>query len=195
MSKKIADIFKLTHISMNSLLNGYVAENPGEEESLAIKRALSSGELPEDQIMNALFSARASRKDAKELGMCVDGYPLTETQVAFLRETLGVEPSLVIMLECSDNFVISNAEYVDSLTGKSLTLEEAKTTQDPQLVKRIGQQVNENEEPLYASLEKWEMAKRTLSKAFEQKVVSFDIEKSSESQVIESIEFLLRTMF
>lgn len=180
---------------MNSLLNGYVAENPGEEESLAIKRALSSGELPEDQIMNALFSARASRKDAKELGMCVDGYPLTETQVAFLRETLGVEPSLVIMLECSDNFVISNAEYVDSLTGKSLTFEEAKTTQDPQLVKRIGQQVNENEEPLYASLEKWEMAKRTLSKAFEQKVVSFDIEKSSESQVIESIEFLLRTMF
>lgn len=195
VSKKISEIFKLTHISLISLLNSYVAENPGEEDSLMIKRALSSGEYPADDIVNSLFAVRQMRMDAKELGTCIDGYPQTEEQVAFLRDTLRVEPALVILLECSDNYVLNKTEYVDNLTGKTLTLEEAKATQDPLLVSRINQLINESEEPLYASLEKWELTKRTLTKAFEQKVISFDVEKSSESQIIENIEFILRTMF
>jgi adenylate kinase family enzyme len=184
----------LTHISMHSLLKDFLFENPGEEDALAIKKSLMNGENSPDNITNALLALRATRKDARELGACIDGYPMTEGQVSYLRDTLKTEPSLVILLECSDNFVTDMAEYVDPISGNTYTLEQAKTSNDSVLYSRIRQMYEEELETLHSCIENWELTKRALIKAYEQKVVSIDLEKQPESHIVQKIEFMLRSM-
>ena len=195
VSQRIADSFKITHLSLQSLLIDYIAENPGDEDALEIKRKLMSGLSPSDSIVNALVGVRMSKKDVRDLGLCIDTYPNTEAQVDYMRSSLQIEPTFIFMLECSDNFIFKEQLLVDSLTGKSVTLEQARASNDPGLLNRISELARESKESLQNSIETWDLTRRTLFKHFENKVISINIENISENQVIEKLNHTLRKMF
>ena len=180
VSQRIADSFKITHLSLQSLLIDYIAENPGDEDALEIKRKLMSGLSPPDSIVNALVGVRMSKKDVRDLGLCIDTYPNTEAQVDYMRSSLQIEPTFIFMLECSDNFIFKEQLLVDSLTGKSVTLEQARASNDPGLLNRISELARESKESLQNSIETWDLTRRTLFKHFENKVISINIENRRE---------------
>lgn len=192
VAEKVADAFSLTHISIQSLLANFIVENPGEEDAIEVRKKLASGLNPPDEITNALLATRLACKDAKDLGVAIVDYPRTEGQLAFLKNTLLIEPTIVIMLECSDNFIMTEQRFVDPVTGQHLTLQLAKTSGDLGLIHRISQLSEETKEFAVNSIEKWELTRRTLLKHFEQKTVSLWIEDKSEHQIIEQLSHILR---
>lgn len=195
MSEKLAEEFKFTHVSIQSLLTDFIAENPGDEEAIEVRRKLVSGQNAPDEIANGLLAARLARKDAKDLGVVLVDFPQTDAQLQFMKTGLQVEPSVVFMLECSDSFVLAEHVYVDPLTGKSLTIDQAKASGDHGLLQRITQLARENSEALQKSIERWELTRRNLVKHFEHQTVSINIENRTEKQIIEQLTHILRKKF
>lgn len=195
VGEKLAEEFRLTHVSVQSLLADYLAENSGEEDAAEIRRRLAAGQQPPDDITSALLAARLSRKDAKELGMVLDGYPCNEHQVAYLRNSLALEPTTVFLLDCSDSFVFAEQRFVDPVSGRSLTLEAARASGDHALEHRISRAAEENREALQNHIERWELTRRTLVKHFEHQTVSVSIEDKSEQQIFEEMAHIMRKKF
>jgi adenylate kinase family enzyme len=195
VGKTIADEFKLTHVSIQSILNNFVSENHGDEDAIEIRQKLLAGHSPSDEITNALVAARLARKDANDLGVIIDGYPSTEAQVQYLRQTLGIEPNVVFMLECSDNFVFSEQSFVDPVTGVTTTLEGARASGDHALLLRINQLAEEGREAMQNNIERWELCRRNLLKHFEHKAISVSLEGRTEHQILEHITQILRKKF
>ena len=195
VSKKIAETFELTHISVQSLFNDYISENPGEEDALEIKKKLEVGQNPSDDITNALLAVRLATHDAKDLGICIDGYPENEAQINFLRSNLVIEPTFIFMLECSDNFVMKEQNLVDPISGKTLTIDQIKGSNDSALIYRMNQIISERKESLENIIDRWELTRRAIVKNFDDKAISIDVEHLSENQVIEKLNQILRKMF
>lgn len=191
----MAEEFKLTHVSIQSLLNDFVSENHGDEDAIEIRQKLLAGLNPSDDITNALLAARLARKDAKDLGVIIDGYPSTEAQVQYLTQTLEIEPTVVFMLECSDSFVFSEQAFVDPVTGVTTTLEAARAGNDHSLLLRINQLAQEGREAMQNSIERWELSRRTLLKHFEHMAITVSLEGRTEHQIIEHITQILRKKF
>lgn len=192
VTHRISDIFKLTHISMQSLLNDYVSDNAGSEEALDIKRNFESGGQTKDEIVNALFASRFVRKDAKNLGTCLDGFPKTESQANYFKNTLKAEPNFVFILHLNDQQIYQRNHILDPVTGKKYLLSEAQSSGDYGLLNRINNIARENEDVLQKRIDHWELAQRTLNKYYEQKIHKLDASKYSENQIVEMISHTIR---
>ena len=127
---------------MQSMLNDFVAQNPGSEEALAIKTCMQEGTRIRDDIFNSLFAMRVMKRDSTELGACIDGFPKSDGQIAYLRHTLKIEPTFIFMLECSERLLMDRQQILDLQTGKKYTLPQAKETGDYKLLSRVSQIAN-----------------------------------------------------
>lgn len=194
VSKLIAEKFRLRHISMQCLLNDFIAENPGADETLDIKRCAAEGTRVRDELVNALFGVRMRKHDAKELGACIDGYPKTEGQVNFMKNSLRVEPNYVFVLECSEDKLTERNRIFDVKTSKKYNLEEAKQAGDYALAHRVSQALEDSSQAFKNRVENWELTKRDISKGFEGKIITLQIEQQTEEQIVERIEFIVRKM-
>lgn len=179
---------------MQSLINDYISDNPGGDDTIEIKQAINRGARVRDDIANSLFSLRINRKDAKELGACIEGYPKTEAQIQFMRNTLKIEPTFIFILECSDNYSFERYRVFDSITANHYSIQEVKNSGDVPLLGRIQQLANERKPVLSKRIEGWDITRRGLLKYYESKTMNINIEKYTESQVFEKITFILRTM-
>jgi len=173
-------------------LNDFIVENPGADETMEIKRCLAEGTRVRDDLVNALFGLRIRKQDARELGACIDGFPKSEGQVNFMKNTLRMEPNYVFVLECSEESLTERNRVFDSKISKKYSLEEAKKTGDYALAHRVTQALEESSEAFKRRVESWEMTKRDISKGFEGKIVTLHIENQTEDQVVEKIEFMVR---
>lgn len=182
----------MTHVNSQSLVADFVAENPGDEDAVELKRRMLAGQQVPDNLANALIAARLARKDANELGTVIDGFPATEGQLAYFSQTLNLTPAVVFMLECSDSHVLGQQQFVDPLTGVALTLDQAKATDDHALLHRISLQAQEIENAIQNNLEHWELTRRSLVKHFDTKTISVQIENKTENQILEHLAQILR---
>ncbi|KAK9102117.1 hypothetical protein Sjap_019371 [Stephania japonica] len=80
---------------------------------------MNAGQLVPDEIVNAMVTSRLSRKDAKEKGWLLDGYPRTSPQAESL-ERLNIRPDIYIVLEVPDEILIDRCvgRRLDPVTGK-----------------------------------------------------------------------------
>ena len=191
MSEKIADIFKLTHISMQCLLNDYMSNNPGGEDTIHMKKRFNSGMLVSDEIVNSLFALRVTRRDAKELGACIDGYPKTEGQMNYLKNTLKIDPTFVIVLECPEHLITERNRIVDTQTGQKYSLQMVRESDDFELKNRIQQVANESTQVMQKRIANWDNTRKLLHRFYDKKVVTINVEKMTEEETVEKIVFLL----
>jgi adenylate kinase family enzyme len=179
---------------MQCLLNDYIAENPGADETMEIKRCFADGTRVRDDLVNALFGVRIRRHDTRELGACIDGFPKTEGQVNFMKNTLRIEPNYVFVLECSEESLAERNRIFDVKTSKKYSIEEARQTGDYALTHRITQAIEDSAQAFKNRVDSWETTKRDIFKGFEGKIVTIHIEKQTEQQIVEKIEFIVRKM-
>ena len=84
-AKRIAQIFKIPHISTGDMLREAVAA--GNDLGLKVKEIMDKGLLVPDDLMIDLVRERLSREDTRN-GFILDGFPRTVEQAAALDEML-----------------------------------------------------------------------------------------------------------
>lgn len=84
-AKRIAQIFKIPHISTGDMLREAVAA--GTDLGLKVKEIMDKGLLVPDDLMIDLVRERLSREDTRN-GFILDGFPRTVEQAAALDEML-----------------------------------------------------------------------------------------------------------
>lgn len=188
----MATALKLCHVSVQALLMEYVAENAGSDQAIEIKRCCEAGDQVRDELVNGLFAVRFNRRDARELGACIDGYPKSDAQAHFFRQTLKADASFVFALQLEDHCVFQRHHFVDPVSGKKYRLEDAKHSGDYGLLNRITQAAQDSHELLQKRIDHWELTSRTLNKYFEQKVHRLDAAQLTEDQLVERILFTVK---
>ena len=152
---------------------------------------MQEGTRIRDDIVNSLFALRVKKRDSTELGACIDGYPKSDSQIGYLRNTLRIEPTFVFVLECSERLLMDRQKILDLPTGKKYTLLQAKESGDYKLLSRLTQIANESKQALHNRIENWDMTKRSLLKTFESKVVTINIEGLDEAQIVDKVIFMI----
>lgn len=188
----MAAAFKLCHVSVQALLTEFVAENAGSEQAIEIKRCCEAGDQVRDDLVNGLFALRFNRRDARELGTCLDGYPKTDAQAFFFRQTLKADVNFVFALQLADHLVFERHHFVDPVSGKKCRLADAKDSGDYGLLNRITQAAEDSHELLQKRIDHWELTSRSLNKYFEAKVHKIDAAQLTEDQIVERILFTVK---
>lgn len=191
ISKMIAESLKMVHVSVQCLLNDFVYENPGHEDTIQISNCFEEGKHVDDNLVNALFGKRINRVDARELGACIDGFPKNDAQIQFLKNKLKIEPTYIFLLESSETIIPEKSRIFDPLTGKKYLLSEAQQLGDYNLLNRITDLANEKHEVLQKRLDNWHLTRRVLEKHFGSKIIKIDTQKFTDEQVVEKISFYL----
>ncbi len=177
---------------MQAILNEFVAVNAGSEEAVEIKRTCEAGDQVRDELVNSLFALRFNRRDARELGTCLDGFPKTDLQAHYFRSVLKADLNFVFVLQLSDNLVFQRHHFVDPVSGKKFRLVDAKDSGDYGLLNRITQAAEDSHELLQKRIDHWELTSRTLNKYFESKVHKIDADRLTEDQIVEKISFIMK---
>lgn len=177
---------------MQAILNEFVADNAGTEHALEIKRSCEAGDQVRDELVNGLFALRFNRRDARELGTCLDGFPKTDSQAHYLRHALKAEVNFVFVLQLTDNLVHQRHHFVDPVSGQKFRLADAKASGDYGLLNRISQAAEESHELVQKRIDHWELTSRTLNKFYESKIHKIDVEKLTEDQIVEKIAFIMK---
>ena len=88
-----------------------------------IKRAIISGQLLPDHLMNNLVSERISQPDCQINGWVLEGYPMTESQFNQLK-AMNVKPTATILLqqEEEDSVIRLRERRIDPYTGQSYNM-------------------------------------------------------------------------
>ncbi len=87
-AKRLAESFRLAHISTGDMLRGQVAR--GTEQGLRAKGLMDSGKLVPDDLIVAMVKDRIAEPDAKAAWI-LDGFPRTLPQAEALDRLLGTD--------------------------------------------------------------------------------------------------------
>ena len=160
-----------------------------------IRNRQMAGELVEDEMINTLVGLRANKKDVKNLGCCIDGYPKTSAQIRFMKDVLNIEPSWIFILETSERAILANSrnKLFDPLTG---TKSEERIVIGSQLeiAHRLTEVPNETPEAIRKRLETWDDTKRLLMKAYPDQIISIDMQSLNIQQATEKISSLMKML-
>lgn len=120
-AKLIADQFGLICVSVRDLVTMQSKKTP--ELGQVIKRAIISGQLLPDHLMNNLVSERISQPDCQINGWVLEGYPMTESQFNQLK-AMNVKPTATILLqqEEEDSVIRLRERRIDPYTGQSYNM-------------------------------------------------------------------------
>ncbi|XP_068649414.1 adenylate kinase 5, chloroplastic [Aristolochia californica] len=99
----IVEKFGIVHISTGDLLRAEVSSET--EIGKKAKEYMENGLLVPDEIVTEMVMARLSRKDAKEKGWLLDGYPRSFSQAQSLEER-NIRPDIFIVLDVPDEVLI-----------------------------------------------------------------------------------------
>ena len=81
---------------------------------------MEKGENLPDHFVNRIVSERFEKKDYEALGLCLEGYPRTESQYSYLRKQLNVSPDIVLLIDYPDEVITTSYknQRVDPNTGR-----------------------------------------------------------------------------
>ncbi|XP_078443355.1 adenylate kinase family protein isoform X1 [Wolffia australiana] len=114
--------YGLVHISTGDLLRAEVAS--GTEIGKKAKEYMENGFLVPDEVVIAMVVDRLSRKDVKEKGWLLDGFPRSQPQAESL-ERLKIRPDIFIVLDVPDEILINRCvgRRLDPVTGRIYHIE------------------------------------------------------------------------
>ncbi|EEF38880.1 adenylate kinase, putative [Ricinus communis] len=109
--------FGLVHISTGDILRAEVSAET--DIGKKAKEFMNAGQLVPDEIVTAMVTSRLSRKDVKQKGWLLDGYPRSLSQAESLEE-LKIRPDIYIVLDVPDEILVERCvgRRLDPLTGK-----------------------------------------------------------------------------
>lgn len=112
------------HVSTGELLRDLVARGGAHPHAATIAACMQAGQLVPAAIMQDIVLERLRRPDCRLFGFLLDGYPPSRADLANLT-THGLEPDLVLFLECSD--ATSVARQVGRAARSTDTPDKART--------------------------------------------------------------------
>jgi adenylate kinase len=138
--------FDVPAISTGDIFRANVSE--GTPLGVEVKKYLDAGEYVPDSLTNDLVRDRLSQPDAAD-GFLLDGYPRTLAQVDFLDQVLaesGVALDHVIVLSADVDEVVKRLHL--------RAVEEGRSDDDPEVIRRRQEVYLEQTAPLIAVYEK-----------------------------------------
>lgn len=99
LAKALAREWSIPHLSTGDLLRELVATRPTDQLAIKVDGFMKAGQLVPAETMRDLVLDRLRQPDCARFGFLLDGYPPSRADLENLR---GVEPDVVLLLECDD---------------------------------------------------------------------------------------------
>ena len=100
---------------------------------------MEQGDNLPDDFVNQIIEQRFKKSDYQALGLCLEGYPRTESQYNFLRKQLKMQPDIVLMIDFPDEVIATGYkdQRVDPNTGRVYSARSMKYINDSKVQKRL----------------------------------------------------------
>jgi adenylate kinase len=175
----------IVHISTGDLLRA--AAKSGSELGLIAAQLMEAGRLVPDDLIIGIVRDRLAQPDCIARGWLLDGFPRTEAQAHALIQ-MGIVPNAFIYLHVPDEILVERVvgRRSDPVTGKIYHLKFNPPPQDPDVLGRLVQRKDDNEETVVKRLEQFHAHIQAVQGMFADRMVEVD-GSVNKMQVFESI--------
>ena len=166
---KLVESHHVTHISTGDMLRAAVAA--GTDLGKRADEFMKSGALVPDDLVIAMVVERIAEADCK-VGFMLDGFPRTRPQAEALAQAMskaGMGLDAVVLIEVPDGQIVERitGRRNDPVTGEIYHIKFKPAP--PEIVERLVQRKDDNEEACQARLEKYHSETAPIIPFYEEK--------------------------
>eukprot|EP00741_Cyanophora_paradoxa_P012152 tig00020603_g11740.t1 len=190
--KRVAAELGYVHVCAGDLLREEVAT--GSETGLKIKSYMDMGWIVPGEITAELVVKRLASWDCAARGVVLDGYPRSVEQATALRAA-GWEPDRVVLFEAPNEVLVRRVtgRRLDPQTGTIYHLEFNPPPQDDaELLARLEQRADDNEETMKTRLEQFEAANEAILSQYPPELLHIVNADKSADDVFRTFETILK---
>jgi adenylate kinase family enzyme len=129
----------MTSIACGNLIKDEIENNLKGKRVKEYRDIMNEGKNCPDKFVNAVMKKRLEMYDVERLGLCLNGYPRNEAQYKFMKEEIGMEPDVVIIIDYSDDKITTSymSQRFDPNTGRVYSARSMKAIKSPSVSNRL----------------------------------------------------------